>query len=68
VTLLVKIARSGRLMWARVFKSSGDATYDHRVLGAVRGIRQFVPFPTALKRNWLEFEITIHSSAISGRA
>jgi TonB family protein len=65
VTLLVKIARSGRLMWARVFKSSGDATYDHRVLGAVRGIRQFVPFPAAIQKSWLKFKLTIHTRDIS---
>jgi TolA protein len=68
VTLLVRVARSGRLMWARVYKGSGDPVYDDRVLGAVQGIRQFVPFPPAISRSWLEFEITIHSSAISGQA
>ncbi len=68
VTLLVRVARTGRLMWARVYKSSGDPTYDDRVLGAVQGIRQFLPFPPGIKKRWLEFEITIHSSAISGQA
>ncbi|MBU1743216.1 MAG: TonB C-terminal domain-containing protein, partial [Proteobacteria bacterium] len=68
VTILMRVSRTGRLEWARVHKGSGDQTYDHRVLGAVRGIRQFVPFQEAIKKSWLEFTITIYSSAISGRA
>lgn len=53
-----KLSSSGRVIWAKVARSSGIATIDHAALGAIRGAH-LPPLPTALHRQDLTLDLKV---------
>lgn len=58
VVLLFKIARDGRLLSARVFKSSGIPNSDRAALNAVELTAPFRPLPADFRGNSIDIQFT----------
>ena len=58
VVVLFKVAKDGRLLSSRIFKSSGNPDEDRAALKAIEDSAPFKAFPYKAKKNSIDIEFT----------
>lgn len=59
VVLLLKIAKDGKLLSVRVFKSSGIPSFDRTALQAVQFAAPFSPLPAGFRGGTIDIQVTL---------